>query len=177
MKEQTILITLEKKQIVNDISVQCGIIGRTLQKQPESEELAAEIMTPDDVETKPVVARSIVEAWGEVKKVCQRYLTKGRITDNNNLERIAKTGSNNEQEYGKFLLELSMPASFNIGLTETIKSNSHRMIVDYAMRAVLANQLPEKAAEYERLYAADVENLRASLRARQRMTRRAADWS
>lgn len=173
MKEQLITITLEKKQIVNDISVQCGIIGRTLQKDPENEERAAEIMTPDDVETKPVVARSIVEAWGDVKKVCQRYLTKGRTVDDNRLERIIQSG----QEYGAFTLELSMPASFNIGLTETIKSNAHRMIVDYSMRAVLADQWPEKAVEYERLYASDVENLRACLRARLRMTRRAADWS
>ena len=51
------------------------------------------------------------------------------------------------------------------------------MIVDYSMRAVLADQWPEKAAEYERLFASDVENLRACLRARLRMTRRAADWS
>ena len=181
MKEQSVTITLKKQQIVNDVSVQCGVIGRTLQKSPESEEQAAEIMTPDDVETKPIVARSIVEAWGEVKKVCQRYLSAGRVSDDNRLEGIAtKTTTEGGEEvttYGEFVLALTMPASFNIGLTETVKSNAHRMIVDYTMRAVLADQWPEKAAEYERLYAYDIENLRASLRARLRMTRRAVDWS
>lgn len=177
MKEQAITITLNKKQIVNDISVLCGVIGRTLQKEPGSEERAAEIMTPDDVETKPIVARSIVEAWGEVKRVCQRYLSRGRTVDDNRLESIVQKGQGDSSEYGSFVLELVMPASFNIGLTETVKSNAHRMIVDYSMRSILADQWPEKAAEYERLYAADTENLRSSLQARLRLTRRAADWA
>ena len=88
MSEQPVLISLLKKQIVNDVATECNIIGRTLQRNPETEEQGSEIMTPDDELTKPIVARAMTEGFGEVKRVCQRYLLMGRDTDDNRLERI-----------------------------------------------------------------------------------------
>ena len=88
MSEQPVLISLLKKQIVNDVAAECNIIGRTLQRNPETEEQGSEIMTPDDELTKPIVARAMTEGFGEVKRVCQRYLLMGRDTDDNRLERI-----------------------------------------------------------------------------------------
>ena len=88
MNQQPVLISLLKKQIVNDVAIECNIIGRTLQRSKETEEQGSDIMTPDDELTKPVVARGITEGFGEVKRVCQRYLVMGRDTDDNRLERI-----------------------------------------------------------------------------------------
>lgn len=88
MSGQPVLISLLKKQIVNDVATECSIIGRTLQRNPETEEQGSDIMTPDDEMTKPVVARAMAEGFGEVKRVCQRYLIMGRDTDDNRLERI-----------------------------------------------------------------------------------------
>lgn len=88
MSEKPVLIKLLKKQIVNDVATECNIIGRTLQRNPETEEQGGDIMTPDDELTKPIVARAITEGFGEVKRICQRYLVMGRDTDDNRLERI-----------------------------------------------------------------------------------------
>ena len=88
MKEQPVLISLLKKQIVNDVQIECSVIGRTLQRNPETEEQGSDIMSPSDELTKPIVARAITEGFGEVKRMCQRYLVMGRDTDDNRLERI-----------------------------------------------------------------------------------------
>lgn len=81
-------ILLKRKEIVNDILSNCNIIGRALRKNPETEETAGEIMTPDDEITKPIVARSLTEAFGTVKAICQQYLVYGRYEDDNRLEKI-----------------------------------------------------------------------------------------
>ena len=68
--------------------------------------------------------------------------------------------------------------SYNISMTETIKSCAHRMMVDYVMSAVLNNQLPEKAKEYANFFTGDIEGLRDALRSRIKlMGRRPTDWS
>lgn len=248
MSEQPVLISLLKKQIVNDVATECNIIGRTLQRNPETEEQGSEIMTPDDELTKPIVARAMTEGFGEVKRVCQRYLLMGRDTDDNRLERInemskyseivsdklggydlvantpyiisvkaekpvtlvSATGKkikevsgNSQVEYtpsssgrisletdaknveityffGKFGtldLELTMPANFNLGMTETAKNNAHRMIVDHIMFSLLINQWPEKAAFYKERFNSDMEGLRTAMQARTRFIRNAHDWS
>lgn len=96
MREREIWIRLLKKQIVNDVAVQCNLIGRSLQKSEDTEETASEVMTPDDEATKPVVARAMTEAFGEVKRVCQQYLITGRDTDDNRLERINEMNRSTE---------------------------------------------------------------------------------
>lgn len=248
MSLQPVFISLLKKQIVNDVATECNIIGRTLQRNLETEEQGSEIMTPDDEMTKPVVARAITEGFSEVKRVCQRYLILGRDTDDNRLERInemenytetvtnkeagyelvaktpyiisvkadrpvtlvsvigeeiAKTSGNSHVEYtpsmsgsisleteaekvvltyffgtfGTLDLELSMPANYNLGMTETAKSNAHRMIVDHIMYSLLINQWPEKAAVYKERFNSDMEGLSNAMQARTRFCRNAHDWS
>lgn len=81
-------ITLRRKEILNDVIVNCNMLGRTLRKNPDTEETAGEIMTPDDAFTKPIVARALTKSFGEVKRICQQYLMYGRFTDDNRLERI-----------------------------------------------------------------------------------------
>lgn len=248
MSEQSVLISLLKKQIVNDVAIECSIIGRVLQRNPETEEQGSDIMSPTDELNKPVVARAITEGFGEVKRVCQRYLMMGRDTDDNRLERInemqkhsetvddkqggydllagrpyiihveadapvtlvdvngariAEVSGSSQLEYtpyetgritletvskkvkltyfsGKFgtlELELSMPANFNLGMTETAKNCAHRMMVDYVMYALLNNQWPEKSLVYRERFNASAEGLRNALQARTRFMRRAHDWS
>jgi hypothetical protein len=256
MKEVPILIQLHKKQIVNDVSVACNVIGRTLQKSDETAEQGAEIMSPDDEATKPIVARSISEGFAEVRRVCKRYLVTGRDTDDNRLEQIderdvdtetvnagttatscSKTLQNGKActivvktsgtvtvatsggkelgtasgvstfeytattasetitlkstgseaveatvsykygEFGTLELELAMPSSFNLGVTETIKAACHRIIVDYTVRALMLDQYPDKAAVYGTRLTEDEDNLRSALVSRTSINRRAADWS
>ena len=91
-----IRINIRRKEIVSDVLANCNLIARSLAKKPETEELAGEIMTPDDEQTKPIVARALTEAFGEVKRTCQEYLIYGRLTDDNRLERIDETNRHEE---------------------------------------------------------------------------------
>lgn len=89
-----ITITLHKQQIVNDVAAECNLLGRTMEvsgKDGESSsliELAGFIKSPDDDETKPIVARSMTEGWDQVKESCQRFIKYGRNIDDNRLEAI-----------------------------------------------------------------------------------------
>lgn len=249
-----ISIILKRQEIINDILANCNVIGRTMRKNPETEEAAGEIMTPDDPITKPIVARSLTEAFGEVKSVCQAYLMYGRFTDDNRLEKIDESNRYDEVvqsspmtsnckyglltgipytitvisdtdmkvmdnegnmlargtdmkfdytpvrtdeyltvqsdkpgnvsiyyawgDFGKYELLLMMPAKFNPGMTETIKSHAHKLMVDYTISQVLKDQYAEKANEYAQQFALDKENLRKSLISRLAYGRPyAADWS
>lgn len=248
MKQHAIVIKLQKKQIANDVLTECAIVGRTLQLSAEGEELGGNIMNPYGDLTRPVMARGMTEGFAEVKRVCQRYLVMGKVTDDNRLEKIdeRKTveeiirdgkgrydlvqhttyliGISSDQkvtlysvhgneigtvngngiieyspafsgpislkteaasvkvtylhgEFGELDLYLEMPASFNIGMTESIKSHSHRMIVDHIMFLIMFNQYPEKAGLYKDRFTTDIEGLRQALQARTAFGRHAEDWS
>lgn len=244
---RSILIKLRKKQILNDVAVLCTVIGRELQRNPDTEEKGGDIMNLDDPITMPIVARAITEGFGEVKRICQRYLIMGRDTDDNRLERIndmlkfketvqsgnlgnyslltgqtylirvseecsvmtsedvliknLSKGSELEYtatgverlkficdadnvevtylqgEFGALELELSMPSTFNLGMTETAKSCAHRIIVDYVMQSLLQNQWSDKAAEYAAKLINDAAGLRNAIHARTTFRRNAPDWS
>lgn len=88
MNGQPILIRLLKKQIMNDVALECSIVGRTLQRNPETISQGGDIMNVNSDLTKPILARAITEGFGEVKRICQRYLILGRDVDDNRLERI-----------------------------------------------------------------------------------------
>lgn len=82
--------------------------------------------------------------------------------------------------YGKpssLELELLMPVTFNLGVTETMKSSAHRMIVDHVIYTLLLNQWPEKSAIYRERFQADADSLRNALQARTGFCRHAEDWS
>lgn len=83
-------IELRRKEIVNDVLVNCNMLARTLShdEQERMQELAGDLMTPDDALTKPIVARSLTMGFGKVKEVCQKYLLYGREEDDNRLEKI-----------------------------------------------------------------------------------------
>lgn len=250
-----IRIVLGKKEITDDILAKSNLLARQMARNPDTQELAGDIMTPDDEQVKPIVARGLTEAFGEVKRKCQQYLVFGRFTDDNRLEKIDETNSYTENiivsplteqskyilltgieyriivnskgpdvkvmndesnvlgrgndivltytpvrmneyltfystektevsikylwgDFGSYELELDMPNRFNIGMTETIKSNAHKMMVDYVMYYILKDQYAEKAQEYAKDYAADGEALRLALVSRSNYSRAyAADWS
>ena len=249
-----IKINLSRKEITDDILAKSNVLARQMARNPETEELAGDIMTPDDILVKPIVARSLTEAFGEVKKKCQKYLVFGRFTDDNRLEKIDEANTYEEKvtagpatengkhvlltgiehritaqadieikvmdnesnvlargsnvaftytplrmeeylvfysaeetevdvqyrwgDYGSYELELEMPKRFNIGVTESLKSAAHKLMVDYVMWQILKDQYAEKAKEYYEQYIADQETLRMALIARSTYSRAyAADWT
>lgn len=249
-----IRINIKKKEIVDDILAKSNLLARQMSRNPQTEELAGDIMTPDDEQVKPIVARALTEAFGEVKRKCQQYLIFGRYYDDNRLEKIDEANIYNEKiessalatdckysmltgiehrvtvtsdvevkvmdkeenilgqgtnitftytpteasehlkvqsesisnvdirymwgDFGGYELELEMPKRFNIGVTETIKSSAHKMMVDYVMYSILKDQYAEKAQEYLKDYVADGDALRLALIARSNYSRAyAADWT
>lgn len=96
MNKLPVLIRLLKKQIVNDVTIECNIIGRSLQLNAETEEQGSFIMDPESKLSKPVTARAITEGFGEVRRICQRYLIMGRDVDDNRMEKIDETNRYSE---------------------------------------------------------------------------------
>lgn len=130
MKEIIIEIELDKKQIVNDVALECNQLGRTMGHQSGLEELAADIMTPDDNETKPIVARSLTEAIDIVKSTCHRYLTMGRLKDDNRRETIL--GATKEEQTA----ESGVPCEFSMGIKKGRKYEITQGATGYASATV-----------------------------------------
>lgn len=89
MKKQVVL-RFDLGQICNDMLAKCNLISKSI-KDEAAEDIKASILTPDDPETRCIVNRAVTEAFGRVKVACQRYLTVGRLEDDNNLERLVKS--------------------------------------------------------------------------------------
>lgn len=140
---QNITIIFYKKEIAADIAVICNQVAKLYEEDEKMAYIAGEIKTPDAEDIKPIVARAITEGFGRIKATASRYLTHGRTTDDNQLEAIL-----NQDGSGQLTLHLAMPQGFNAGITETIKSDMHRYIVDYAVYMILRDLLPERAMQH-----------------------------
>ena len=89
MKKRVVL-HFDLGQICNDMLAKCNLISKSV-KEEAAEDIKASILTPDAPETRCIVNRAVTEAFGRVKVACQRYLTVGRLEDDNNLERLVKS--------------------------------------------------------------------------------------
>lgn len=89
MENKKVDLTFDLGQVCNDVLTKCYLVSQGLQDDAQKD-IRANIESPDAAETQSIINRSITEAVGNIKIACQRYLTKGRTEDNNNLERIVK---------------------------------------------------------------------------------------
>lgn len=85
--EKKITLNFDLGQIANDVLVKCNLISKSIKEEAMSD-IAASVQTPDSPETVSIINRSLTEAFGNVKRACQRYLKTGRSTDNNMLEQM-----------------------------------------------------------------------------------------
>ena len=85
--EKKITLNFDLGQIANDVLVKCNLISKGIKEEAMSD-IAASVQTPDSPETVSIINRSLTEAFGNVKRACQRYLKTGRSTDNNMLEQM-----------------------------------------------------------------------------------------
>lgn len=85
--EKKITLNYDLGQIANDVLVKCNLISKSIKEEAMSD-IAASVQTPDSPETVSIINRSLTEAFGNVKRACQRYLKTGRSTDNNMLEQM-----------------------------------------------------------------------------------------
>ena len=246
MNKFKVRIMLDKRQVLNDVSGQLAIIGRILSRNQETEDQGSDLMWPESPLNKPIVARAMTEALGQIKSVCAAYLVYGKDEDDNRLEAMDKVVKHQETlqkdvpgtydlvigikhlirvesageitlkttagktlgtfekkieleytpgitcrllstdkarityftpVYGAYELVLAMPATYNSGLTESMKSCAHRMMVDYILQSLLMHHYPEKSSVYTAKFMDDAEGLRIALRSRVKYGRRAEDWA
>lgn len=87
--KKKIKLTFSLEEVCNDILAKCNLISKGIQEEALAD-IKADIASPDSDETRSIICRGVTEAFGEVKKAAQRWMTTGRTTDNNNLERLVK---------------------------------------------------------------------------------------
>ena len=135
MKE--IAITLKRREIVNDVISSAHVVGRRL-SVPGNEEKAADIQTPEEGADKSIVARALSEGLRAVRKECGRYLSKGRLSDDNTLEDL-------DSDY---LLELQMPDRWNFGVTSRLTNVANAYVRDWCIYSIFEKTNPNEAANY-----------------------------
>lgn len=87
--EKKIELTFDLEQVTNDVLVKCNQISQSI-RDDAMEDIKANILEPDNPESRSIINRALTEAFGEVKTLCQRYLKVGRTVDNNKLERMVR---------------------------------------------------------------------------------------
>lgn len=192
MNEKKITLTFDLEQVANDILTKCNLISTSIRDEALAD-IRANVMEPDNPELRSIINRSVTEAFGEVKKACQRYLKVGRDTDNNLLERMVSSITYQRDEndqltdeidaitYEEVELELYIP-NFNVSVTDVLKSHIHRYVVDYTLGQFLQDQVPDKAAEYAdkadgpENKNSDMRKIRNDLTARERFNLRKPSW-
>lgn len=135
MKE--IAITLKRREIVSDVISSAHVVGRRL-SVPGNEEKAADIQTPEEGADKYIVARALSEGLSAVRKECGRYLSKGRLSDDNTLEDL-------DSDY---LLELQMPDRWNFGVTSRLTNVANAYVRDWCIYSIFEKTNPNEAANY-----------------------------
>lgn len=89
MDRKLITLNFSMEQVCNDILARCYVVSKGMVDEAQKD-IRANIESPDSDETRSIINRAVTEAIGNIKVAAQRYLTTGRVEDNNNLERLVK---------------------------------------------------------------------------------------
>ena len=89
MDRKLITLNFSMEQVCNDVLARCYVVSQGMVDEAQKD-IRANIESPDSDETRSIINRAVTEAIGNIKLAAQRYLTTGRVEDNNNLERLEK---------------------------------------------------------------------------------------
>lgn len=89
MDRKLITLNFGMEQVCNDVLARCYVVCQGMVDEAQKD-IRANIESPDSDETRSIINRAVTEAIGNIKLAAQRYLTTGRVEDNNNLERLVK---------------------------------------------------------------------------------------
>ena len=87
MDRKLITLNFSMEQVCNDVLARCYVVSQGMGDEAQKD-IRANIESPDSDETRSIINRAVTEAIGNIKVAAQRYLTSGRVEDNNNLERL-----------------------------------------------------------------------------------------
>ena len=161
MKDVTIV--LNRGEIMEDVMSVAHLTGRRLSTLGQ-EEKASDVQTPEEGADRYVVARAMAVALSNLRQQCARYLTAGRLMDDNRLE----------SPEGDCVLVLRMPGSWNYGATTTLTNLMHGHVVDYCMYSIFEKTAPEEAAQYLVRSDNELERIKSVLELRTAPVRRPA---
>ena len=89
MNEKKISLSFSLEEVTNDVLVKCNQISQSIHDDAMAD-IKANVLEPDNPESRSIINRAVTEAFGEAKVLCQRYLKQGRTVDDNTLERMVK---------------------------------------------------------------------------------------
>lgn len=89
MDRKLITLKFSMEQVCIDVLARCYVVSQGMVDEAQKD-IRANIESPDSDETRSIINRAVTEAIGNIKLAAQRYLTTGRVEDNNNLERLVK---------------------------------------------------------------------------------------
>lgn len=89
MDRKLITLNFSMEQVCNDVLARCYVVSQGMVDEAQKD-IRANIESPDSDETRSIINRAVTETIGNIKLAAQRYLTTGRVEDNNNLERLVK---------------------------------------------------------------------------------------
>ena len=160
-----VTITLYKDELWSDISSVAYMIGRRV-SNAENIDKAADIQSPKEETSRFVVFRLMEKACSNIRRVCARYLTTGRLVDNNALE----------PERQDFVFVLNMPDSWNPGITQNLTDQMHDYILYYCVAGFLEKTFPEESTIYTEKALAAFTEIKPLLELRTRPVRRKPSW-
>ena len=161
---RNVTIVLNRAEILGDVINAAHVTGRRL-FVPGQEEKAANIQTPEEGVDKYIVARAMSVALANVRSRCARYLTAGRLMDDDRLEDVE----------GDYVLNLAMPDRWNYGATTQLTSLMHAHVADYCIYSIFEKTNPQEAEQYLTRAADELERIKGVLELRTAPVRRPSD--
>ena len=155
---------MNRAEILGDVINAAHVTGRRL-FVPGQEEKAADIQTPEEGVDKYIVARAMSAALANVRSRCARYLTAGRLMDDDRLEDVE----------GDYVLNLAMPDRWNYGATTQLTSLMHAHVADYCIYSIFEKTNPQEAEQYLTRAANELERIKGVLELRTAPVRRPSD--
>ena len=160
MAKKTITITLYMSELIYDVQNKTYLTGRSRSTGNNHEEVA-HMQANDDDENANQIARSIGNAFANMKTQLSEFIQSAGTTANNQL--ISQTTN--------LSVELVMPANFNQAVNDTVSTAMHQYLVNYAIGDWFTITNKNDAGDYVTLAAANIEEIRNAINKRVRPTR------
>ena len=160
MAKKTITITLYMSELIYDVQNKTYLTGRSRSTGKNHEEVA-HMQANDDDENANQIARSIGNAFANMKTQLSEFIQSAGTTANNQL--ISQTTN--------LSVELVMPSNFNQAVNDTVSTAMHQYLVNYAIGDWFTITNKNDAGDYVALAAANIEEIRNAINKRVRPTR------
>lgn len=160
MAKKNLSVTLYMSELIYDVQNKTYLTGRSRQTGTNHEEVA-NMQANDDDENANQIARSIGNAFANLKTKLSEYIVASGTTTSNKLLSVSSN----------LTLTLTMPSNFNQATNDTVSAALHQYLVNSAIGEWFTITDKNDAADYVALASANLEELREAINKRVRPTR------